>query len=162
MRTWVWLVICGALAGCGRDEASPPAAQSPAASTVAAPAPAAPPAARKPAPPEAAAYIIAPADGDTVDNPVLVQFGLKGIGVAPAGVDRPDTGHHHLLIDADLPPLDAPIPSDAKHVHFGAGQTETVLTLPPGRHQLRLLLGDHLHVPFDPPIASPAITIDVR
>jgi hypothetical protein len=106
--------------------------------------------------------IIAPADGATVDNPVLVQFGLKGIGVAPAGVDRPDTGHHHLLIDAELPRLDAPIPSDAQHVHFGGGQTETTITLTPGRHQLRLLLGDNLHVPFDPPIASAPITIEVR
>jgi len=97
-----------------------------------------------------------------VDNPVLVQFGLKGIGVAPAGVDRGDTGHHHLLIDAELPRLDAPIPSDAQHVHFGAGQTETTITLPPGRHTLRLLLGDIMHVPFDPPIESAVVTIEVR
>ena len=161
MRTSGWILFCGLLAGCGRDEPTPPPA-APAASTVAAPAPAAPPAVRKPAPAAAAAYIISPEDGATVDNPVLVQFGLKGIGVAPAGVDRADTGHHHLLIDADLPPLDRPIPSDAQHVHFGAGQTETTVTLTPGRHTLRLLLGDNLHVPFDPPIASAVVTIDVR
>jgi len=154
-------LFCGVLAACGREEATPPPTPPPA-STVAAPAPGAPAAARKPAPAEAVAYIISPADGATVDNPVLVQFGLKGIGVAPAGVDRPDTGHHHLLVDAELPPLDAPIPSDPQHVHFGAGQTETVITLPPGRHQLRLLLGDNLHMPFDPPVASATVTIDVR
>jgi hypothetical protein len=117
---------------------------------------------RKPAPGAASAYIISPEDGATVDNPVLVQFGLKGIGIAPAGVDRGDTGHHHLLIDSDLPRLDAPIPSDAQHVHFGAGQTETTITLPPGRHTLRLLLGDNMHVPFDPPIESAVVTIEVR
>lgn len=160
MRTRGWILFCGLLAGCGRDEPTPPPA--PASSTVSAPAPAAPPAARKPAPAGATAYIISPVDGAMVDNPVLVQFGLKGIGVAPAGVDRADTGHHHLLIDADLPRLDAPIPSDAQHVHFGAGQTETTVTLPPGRHTLRLLLGDNLHVPFDPPIASDVVTIEVR
>ncbi|HET8697031.1 MAG TPA: DUF4399 domain-containing protein [Gammaproteobacteria bacterium] len=162
MKTRWLIVICGVLAGCSREDAPAPPASTPSASTVAAPAPAAPPAARKPAPAEAMAYIIAPADGAMVDNPVLVQFGLKGIGVAPAGVDRPDTGHHHLLIDVDLPRLDAPIPSDAQHVHFGGGQTETTITLTPGRHQLRLLLGDNLHVPFDPPIASDPITIEVR
>jgi hypothetical protein len=108
------------------------------------------------------AYIISPADGAVVSNPVRVVFGLKGIGVAPAGTDRPDAGHHHLLIDVDLPPLDLPIPADAEHVHFGAGQTETTLTLAPGRHQLRLLLGDNLHVPFDPPIASEPVTIEVQ
>ncbi|HZF30434.1 MAG TPA: DUF4399 domain-containing protein [Gammaproteobacteria bacterium] len=162
MRTRGWILFCGVLAACGREEATPPPTTQPAASTVAAPAPGAPPAVRKPAPAEAVAYIVSPEDGATVDNPVLIQFGLKGVGVAPAGVDRPDTGHHHLLIDAELPPLDAPIPSDAQHVHFGAGQTETVITLSPGRHQLRLLLGDNAHVPFDPAIASAPVTIDVR
>jgi hypothetical protein len=101
-------------------------------------------------------------DGATVSNPVRVVFGLKGIGVAPAGTDRADAGHHHLLIDADLPQLDLPIPNDAQHMHFGAGQTETELTLEPGTHVLRLLLGDHLHVPFDPPIVSEPVTIEVR
>jgi hypothetical protein len=92
----------------------------------------------------------------------MVVFGLKGIGVVPAGIDRPDAGHHHLLIDVDLPPLGLPIPADAQHVHFGQGQTETVLTLTPGRHQLRLLLGDHLHVPHEPPIVSAPVTIEVQ
>src|SRR5262245_13074302 len=118
MRTRGWILFCVVLAACGREEATPPAAPPPTTSTVAAPAPGAPPAARKPAPAEAVAYSVSPGDGATVDNPVLVQLGLKGIGVAPAGVDRPDTGHHHLLIDAELPALDAPIPNDAQHVHF--------------------------------------------
>jgi hypothetical protein len=109
------------------------------------------------------AYIIEPADGATVANPVRVVFGLKGIGVAPAGTDRPDAGHHHLLIDAGLPAdLNVPIPSDDTHKHFGGGQTETLLTLAPGKHTLQLLLGDHLHVPFEPPIASSVVTIEVQ
>jgi hypothetical protein len=160
------LACCSALAACGRDAppspTPPPATQSAAPSAVA---PAPPPVAaiaRKPAPAGAAVYFIEPADGATVTSPVHVVFGLKGIGVAPAGTDRPDAGHHHLLIDVDLPPLDLPIPNDAQHRHFGAGQTETELALPPGKHTLRLLLGDHLHVPFDPPIVSEPVTIEVR
>ncbi len=108
-------------------------------------------------------YIIEPADGAMVMNPVRVVFGLKGMGVAPAGTDRPDTGHHHLLIDTGLPAdLNVPIPNDDQHKHFGGGQTETTLTLTPGRHTLQLLLGDNLHVPFDPPIASSVVTIEVQ
>lgn len=119
--------------------------------------------ARTPAPEEAAAYIISPADGDVVSSPVTVQFGLEGIGVAPAGVQNEKTGHHHLLIDVDaLPDMDAPIPSDDKHRHFGGGQTQTTLDLSPGEHTLRLLLGDHLHVPHDPPVMSEEITITVE
>jgi hypothetical protein len=160
------IVFCGALAACGRDAPPPAAPAAPPAATRAAPsavAPAPAPAiARKPAPPGAVVYIIEPADGATVTSPVHVVFGLKGMGVAPAGTDRPDTGHHHLLIDVDLPPLDQPIPNDEQHRHFGAGQTETELTLSPGKHTLRLLLGDYLHVSFDPPIVSEPVTIEVR
>ena len=82
-----------------------------------------------------------------VRSPVRVVFGLKGIGVAPAGTDRADAGHHHLLIDTEMPPLDLPIPNDMQHMHFGPGQTETEVMLAPGRHTLQLLLGDHLHIP---------------
>jgi Domain of unknown function (DUF4399) len=153
------LILFGlALAGCGQQQSAPPAA----------PAAASPPAAtaaaivRKPAPPGAMAYVISPTDGATVTNPVRVVFGLKGMGVAPAGIDKPNTGHHHLIIDADLPPLDQPIPKDDQHLHFGGGQTETTLTLSPGKHTLRLLLGDNLHVPFDPPIVSDPVTIEVQ
>jgi hypothetical protein len=116
------------------------------------------------APPNAAVYIISPKDGDTVTVPFKVQFGLSGMGVAPAGVDKPNTGHHHLIIDTALTPeeLKAPIASDAKHVHFGGGQTETMVTLAPGQHTLQLVLGDWTHVPFSPPIMSPVITVTVK
>ncbi|MGO9700235.1 MAG: DUF4399 domain-containing protein [Xanthobacteraceae bacterium] len=116
------------------------------------------------APPNAAVYFISPKDGDTVSSPFKVQFGLTGMGVAPAGVDKPNTGHHHLIIDATLSPaeLQEPIASDAKHVHFGGGQTETMVTLPPGRHTLQLVLGDWSHIPFNPPIMSPVITAIVK
>jgi hypothetical protein len=116
------------------------------------------------APPNAAVYIISPKDGDTVTGPFKVQFGLSGMGVAPAGVDKPNTGHHHLIIDTALTPeeLKAPIASDAKHVHFGGGQTETMVTLAPGQHTLQLVLGDWTHVPFSPPIMSPVISVTVK
>ena len=118
--------------------------------------------ARTPAPAGAEAQIISPADGDTVTSPVTVQFGLKGMGVAPAGVDKPNTGHHHLLIDTDLPDLNAPIPNDANHKHFGGGQTETTIELAPGKHTLQLILGDKLHVAHEPPVMSRKITIEVK
>ena len=117
---------------------------------------------RSPAPPEVELYIISPNDGDTVASPVTVRFGLRGMGVAPAGIEIANTGHHHLLIDTGPPPFNQPIPADANHVHFGKGQTEAVVTLTPGRHTLRLLLGDHLHIPHDPPVMSKPITIIVK
>lgn len=155
------ILLCGcALLACGE---TPPPAATDTASPPPAPAPAAPPSpARSAAPAGAAAYIISPADGATVTNPVHIVFGLRGMGVVPAGIERDGAGHHHLLVDTDPPPFDAPIPSDAQHVHFGAGQTETELELAPGTHTLRLLLGDHLHIPHDPPVMSEPITIEVR
>lgn len=107
-------------------------------------------------------YFIHPEDGATVTSPVTVQFGLRNMGVAPAGIDLDNTGHHHLLINTDLPPLDQPIPADDHHVHFGGGQTETMIELSPGEHTLQLLLGDFLHIPHDPPIMSERITITVE
>ena len=118
--------------------------------------------ARTPAPKDAEVYIISPADGETVTSPVTVRFGLKGMGVAPAGVDKPNTGHHHLIIDAGPPALDVPIPADDNHKHFGGGQTETVLILSPGKHTLQLIMGDLTHVPHDPPVMSRKITITVK
>lgn len=115
-----------------------------------------------PAPEGAEVYIISPQDGETVPNPVTVRFGLKNMGVAPAGVERVNTGHHHLVIDAGLPPPTLPIPSTANYVHFGGGQTQTTIELAPGKHTLQLVLGDYLHVPFDPMIASEQITITVE
>lgn len=117
---------------------------------------------RTPSPKGAEAYIIAPKDGETVTSPVTVKFGLKGMGVAPAGIAFDNSGHHHLIIDAELPPADAPIPADANHVHFGKGQTEASVELKPGKHTLQLLLGDQLHVPHDPVVASKKITVTVK
>lgn len=117
---------------------------------------------RSPAPAGAEAYIISPKDGAKVSSPVVIQFGLKGMGVAPAGVKFDNTGHHHLLIDTDPPAdLNAPLPASDKVVHFGKGQTETTLTLTPGKHTLQLLLGDYSHVPHNPPVISKKITITV-
>ena len=110
----------------------------------------------------ARAYIISPADGETVSSPLTVKFGLQGIGVAPAGVEMANTGHHHLLIDVDeLPPDNLPLPATDQVVHFGLGQTEASIELTPGVHTLQLVLGDHLHIPHDPPVRSQRITITV-
>ncbi len=112
---------------------------------------------------EAAVYIISPASGEIVTSPVQVKFGLRGMGVAPAGVAKNNTGHHHLLIDVkQLPDLDKPVPADANHRHFGGGQTEVMLELLPGVHTLQLLLGDQLHVPHNPPLVSEKISIRVE
>ncbi|MEO0394896.1 MAG: DUF4399 domain-containing protein [Cyanobacteria bacterium P01_A01_bin.137] len=116
-----------------------------------------------PAPESAEAYIIAPGDGDTVQAPFTVQFGLSGMGIAPAGVDRPNTGHHHLLVDVDeLPPLTEPLQGSEQVLHYGAGQTETQLTLEPGEHTLQLVLGNYGHVPHDSPVISEKITVSVQ
>ncbi len=107
-------------------------------------------------------YITNLVDGQTVSSPVRVAFGLSGYGVAPAGVTMPNTGHHHLFIDTLEVTPGAPVPADPNHVHFGGGQTETVVTLEPGSHTLMLVLADANHVPFDPSIQSTPITITVE
>ena len=117
---------------------------------------------RTPAPKDVELYIVSPGDGETVKSPVTVRFGLRGMGIAPAGIAMENTGHHHLLVDADPPPYNLPIPADVNHVHFGKGQTEATVTLAPGRHRLQLLLADHLHIPHDPPVVSKPITITVQ
>lgn len=162
MRTRVFIILacCTSLFGCGQDSAEP-AAEMPTAAP-APPATTAPPAiVRKPSPPGAMVYIISPANGDEVQSPVTVVFGLAGIGVAPAGVDLPNTGHHHLLVDTELSNMGFPIPADAQNIHFGLGQTEATLELEPGEHVLRLALGDMLHIPHDPPLISEPVTIQV-
>ena len=116
-----------------------------------------------PSPAGANLYIMAPANGEVVGQSVTVKFGLSGMGVAPAGVDMPNTGHHHLLIDAKkLPAFDKPLPADTNHVHFGGGQTQATISLSPGKHTLQLLLADKNHVPHQPPILSEKITIVVK
>ena len=119
---------------------------------------------RTPPAANAEVYIIAPQNGATVHGPVTVRFGLKGMGIAPAGVKFDNTGHHHLLVDTDSSELklDAPLPATDKVVHFGKGQTETTLTLPPGKHTLELVLADYLHMSFNPPLQSKKITITVE
>jgi hypothetical protein len=116
---------------------------------------------RRPSPKDAKVYFIYPKDGSYIGPNPVIRFGLLNMGVAPAGFDKPNTGHHHLLVDTDLPPLDQPIPNDFNHLHFGAGQTEAKITLPPGKHRLRLLLGDANHVPHDPPVYSEEIHVTV-
>jgi Domain of unknown function (DUF4399) len=117
-----------------------------------------------PSPAGAAVYFINLKDGDTVTSPFKVQFGLSGMGIAPVGVQNERTGHHHLLIDSKLSDeeLKRPIAADAKHVHFGGGQTETTVTLPAGSHTLQLVLGDWSHIPHNPPVMSPVITVTVK
>lgn len=117
---------------------------------------------RTSSPPGAKVFIIEPKDGATVSSPVTVKFGIEGMEVAPAGTDKPNTGHHHLLIDTQVTDFNATIPKDAKHVHFGKGQTEASVELTPGKHTLQLLLGDKDHIPHDPPVVSDVVTIDVK
>lgn len=116
-----------------------------------------------PAPNDAEVYFIEPLDEATVPATFTVKFGLIGMGVAPAGIDMEGTGHHHLLIDvAELPDMTMPLAASAQIVHFGKGQTETQVTLPAGVHSLQLVLGNHLHVPHDPPVLSDRITVTVE
>jgi hypothetical protein len=123
-----------------------------------------------PSPEGAELYFVGLEDGATVSAPVTVRFGLRGMGVAPAEIEREGTGHHHLLLNR--PPLGEgefgaeeftlALPADENHRHFGGGQTEVTLDLPPGEHTLQLVLGDHGHVPHDPPVVSDVITIVVE
>lgn len=113
-------------------------------------------------PDNAEVYFIAPADGEQIAAPVTIKFGLKGMGVAPAGVAREDTGHHHLIINLEeLPDLTMPLPASDQVRHFGKGQTETTIDLAPGQHTLRLILGNQYHIPHNPPVISEEITITV-
>jgi hypothetical protein len=119
--------------------------------------------ARTPAPENADVYIIWPYDGAVITGGKMwVRMGARNIGIAPKGTDKPNVGHHHLLIDTDVPALDQPIPSDRNHLHFGAGETEARIELPPGKHTLQLLMGDKDHIPHDPPVQSKKISITVR
>jgi hypothetical protein len=111
----------------------------------------------------ASVYIIAPKNGAKVKSPFVVQFGLKGMGIAPAGITQANTGHHHLLVDvAEMPDMNAPLPNNEHIRHFGGGQTEAELTLPPGKHTLQLLFADATHLPHDKPLMSEKITVTVK
>lgn len=155
------------VSACGRHDSEPVAADEPAEAV-----PAAAEAATQlehPGLPRSAAaegakvFFITPADGDTVSNPVRIEFGIEGMDVVAAGVNETHSGHHHLIIDAALPEnLRLPIPADNNYIHFGDASTSTEVTLEPGQHSLRLLLGDHMHIPHDPPVTSDVITITVE
>lgn len=155
------MTACGGESGApDAGPAAPEEARAVTAAAVEAPTPA-PAAAKTPAPEGARVFFITPADGDSVSSPVSVEFGIEGMQVVRAGDDTPDSGHHHLLVDTALPDLDLPVPADRNHIHFGDASTATELALDPGQHTLQLLLGDHLHIPHDPPVMSERITITV-
>jgi hypothetical protein len=116
-----------------------------------------------PAPKDAEVYLIAPEDNATVVGTFKARFGLSNMGVTHGGDTYPNAGHHHLLIDVDeLPDPKEPIPLDKNHLHFGAGETEAMIDLPPGKHTLRLLMGDANHYVFNPSVVSKPITVWVR
>lgn len=115
------------------------------------------------APADTKVYIISPKDGEAVGGTFKVQFGLSGMGIAPAGVDKKGTGHHHLLIDVnEMPDMANPLPASDRVIHFGGGQTETEVKLPPGKHTLQLVMGNYLHIPFKEPVVSEKITVIVE
>ncbi|MFC5460369.1 DUF4399 domain-containing protein [Massilia niabensis] len=116
-----------------------------------------------PNPTNAQVYFIWPQDGTVINGGKFwLRMGLRNMGVAPKGTDIPNTGHHHVLIDTELPSMTEPIPNDRNHLHFGAGETEARIELPPGTHTLQLLVGDMNHVPHKPPVVSKKITVTVR
>ncbi len=151
------------LAACGQQgaETTPAAAES--AKNPEAMADAGPdPMSRTPSTDGARLFFVSPANGDVVSNPVRLEFGLSGMAVVPAGDNRPNSGHHHLVIDAGLPDFGLPVPADEHHVHFGDGSSQTEFTLPAGQHTLQLLLADYLHIPHNPAVFSEQITIAVE
>lgn len=153
------ILIALSLSAC--SESNPPEAPAPEAAAVAETA--APAALPRTASVEGArVFFITPADGDTVSSPLKLAFGIEGMSVAKAGDNSPDSGHHHLIIDSELPDFGQPIPADANYKHFGDGSTSTEITLEPGEHTLQLLLGDHLHIPHEPPVYSEQITVTVE
>jgi hypothetical protein len=150
------------LAACGQKTEEPAAVQEAPEAAARMIETAAPSLPRTASPPGARVFFVAPADGDTVANPVRIEFGLEGMSVVAAGDNTPHSGHHHLIIDAGLPDAGMPIPANDNYIHFGDGSTATEVTLEPGQHTLQLLLGDHTHIPHDPPVVSETITITVE
>ena len=153
-----------AMAGCG--DSQPPESVTPAAQdggdVASAPPAVAAGLPRQPSPPGARVFFISPADGDTVSSPVDVEFGLEGMELVLAGDNQPNSGHHHLILNAGMPNMSLPIPTDENYIHFGDASSSTTLDLEPGEHTLTLLFGDYLHIPHDPPVASETITITVE
>lgn len=156
------LILAGGMAlflsACGKEETQPPVVEPEPAADAAAPATMP----RTASAEGARVFFITPADGDVVSNPVSIEFGIEGMTVVKAGDSTASSGHHHLLVDTGLPDLGLPIPANANYIHFGDGSTATELSLEPGEHTLQLLLGDHLHIPHDPPVVSETITITVQ
>jgi len=150
------LALLSVLAACSDQDSEEPLAQNTAQAEPRVELP------RTPSAEGARIFFISPTDGETVSSPVSVEFGIAGMTVAPAGDMTPQSGHHHLLIDTGLPDLGLPIPKDANHVHFGDGSTSTEISLEPGEHTLQMLLGDHLHIPHEPPLTSDQITVIVE
>ena len=149
--TQVFLILASlVLSACVEQQA-----ETPAASTVVAPP-------RTASSEGASVFFITPADGETVSSPLHVEFGIAGMTIVAAGVNEPQSGHHHLLIDTGLPELGLPVPADAHHIHFGDASTSTELSLEAGEHTLQLLLGDYSHIPHDPPLVSQQIAITVE
>ncbi len=139
------------VAGSNTSDASPATAEQPATALP-----------RTAAPDGARVYFVVPGDGDTVTSPVEIEFGIEGMSVVPAGVEQAASGHHHLVVDAELPDPTLPIPKSDNYIHFGDGSTSTTLELEPGEHTLQLVLGDHLHIPHSPPVHSEVIRITVE
>lgn len=163
IRIIAFTLLALGLYGCGQQGQEEPAQPESAAAEPAANAEPDPVALPRTASPEGArVFFISPADGEAVSNPIKVEFGIEGMEVARAGENRPNSGHHHILIDTGLPHLGTPIPADQQHIHFGDGSTSAEITLPAGQHTLRMLLGDHQHIPHDPPVVSEPITITVE
>lgn len=159
LRSWQILLPSFLLfVACSQEGAEP---GSPAAEVSANPA-ASSAAARTPSAAGARVFFITPSDGDTVSSPVQLEFGLEGMELAPAGDDRPNSGHHHIIIDDELPDLSLPVPADAHHVHYGDARARAELDLAPGRHTLQLLFADHSHIPHNPPVISERISITVE
>jgi hypothetical protein len=162
-------IVAASGAAWGQQPESPSSAPPPSSATPPSPAPSTSEPQAKPAqstaPAGAYSYIVNLHNGETVISPFTVIFGLtSNMGVAPAGVEKPNVGHHHLLVDTTLKPEDLtrPLPVDEHHLHFGKGQTETAVSLPPGKHTLQLVLGDWSHVPFNPSVQSAVITVNVK
>lgn len=153
------LLAATLLCSCGSPEPQEEAA--PDAAAVPAPAPevALPP--RKPSPEGARVWFVSPGDGAALTSPFVVEFGLEGMELLPAGEIGENTGHHHLLVNTPLPRMDLPIITDDAHMHFGLAQTSVELSLAPGTYTLQLLLGDDLHIPHEPPVMSEVITVEV-